>query len=138
LIEQGTHDSLLADEDGAYWALVNAQKLSMGESFAAESDLVESTKPEILEKIMSTASGVRDIEEEAPFKKMGFFHAFGLFMLEQKQHWKWYVVLTIGCIGAACKSFIISLLASFVVPDYLMFNPNITISPVNYLKSVLC
>jgi len=30
VIEEGTHESLLADEDGAYWALVNAQKLSMG------------------------------------------------------------------------------------------------------------
>jgi ATP-binding cassette subfamily B (MDR/TAP) protein 1 len=25
LIEEGTHDSLLANEDGVYWALVNAQ-----------------------------------------------------------------------------------------------------------------
>ncbi|KAF4636377.1 hypothetical protein G7Y89_g1707 [Cudoniella acicularis] len=99
VIEEGTHESLLADEDGAYWALVNAQKLSMGETFADESDLLESSKLEhVLEREMSTASN--PIEAEVVWKDKGFFASFGLLMVEQTQHWFWYSLLFIGCAGA--------------------------------------
>lgn len=57
VVEEGTHESLLADEDGAYFGLVNAQKLSMGEGFAEESNLIEGSKIP-LEQILSNASVV--------------------------------------------------------------------------------
>src|SRR2546429_7317223 len=56
LIEEGTHDSWLADENGVYWALVNAQKLSRGDDFAGESDLIESST-EPLHRGVSVLSG---------------------------------------------------------------------------------
>jgi ABC-type multidrug transport system ATPase subunit len=81
LIEQGTHDSLLADENGAYWALVNAQKLSMGEGFVEESDLIESSKNPLV-RAMSTASGeVKPTEVEAVWKPKSFLSSFGLLMV---------------------------------------------------------
>ena len=80
LIEQGTHESLLADENGAYWALVNAQKLSMGEGFAEESDLIESSKDPLV-RAMSTASGeAKTTEAEAAWKPKSFLGSFGLLM----------------------------------------------------------
>ncbi|PMD39974.1 hypothetical protein L207DRAFT_428418 [Hyaloscypha variabilis F] len=101
LIEEGTHDSLLADEDGAYWALVNAQKISMGEDFASESDLIEaSTDP--LQRNMSAASDQAysaDIEEA--YKPRGFFGSFGFLLAEQSGNWPWYLLLCAGCAGAA-------------------------------------
>lgn len=81
LVEQGTHDSLLADENGAYWALVNAQKLSMGEGFAEESDLIESSKDPLV-RAMSTASGeAKSIEVDAVWKPKSFLSSFGLLMV---------------------------------------------------------
>ena len=80
LVEQGTHESLLADENGAYWALVNAQKLSMGEGFAEESDLIESSKDPLV-RAMSTASGeAKSTEAEAAWKPKSFLGSFGLLM----------------------------------------------------------
>ncbi|TVY22546.1 ABC transporter [Lachnellula hyalina] len=102
VIEQGTHESLLSNEDGSYWALVNAQKLSMGETFADETDLIESTKMEHeLVREMSAASGMKDAEEKVIWKNKGFFASFGLLMAEQTTHWPWYLILSIGCMGAA-------------------------------------
>lgn len=101
VIEEGTHESLLANEDGAYWALVNAQKLSMGEGFADESDLVEGTKV-TLEQVFSNASGDPNLSPtEMAWKPKGFFQSFGLLVWEQRSNWIWYTLLMIGCVGGA-------------------------------------
>lgn len=92
LIEEGTHDSLLANEDGVYWALVNAQKISMGEDFAEESDLIESTI-EPLHRNMSSASDVNYAEAEEAYVPKGFFGSFGFLLAEQTGNWPWYLLL---------------------------------------------
>ena len=56
-MEEGTHDSLLADKEGSYWALVNAQKLSIGEHDETESDLIEEPKIDLLQREPSAAGG---------------------------------------------------------------------------------
>jgi ATP-binding cassette, subfamily B (MDR/TAP), member 1 len=94
LIEEGTHDSLLADEDGVYWALVNAQKLSMGDDdFAGESELIESST-EPLHRGVSAASGettAADVVEV--WKPKSFFGSFGFLLYEQMENWPWYLLL---------------------------------------------
>jgi ATP-binding cassette, subfamily B (MDR/TAP), member 1 len=93
LIEEGTHDSLLANEDGVYWALVNAQKISMGEDFAGESDLIESSI-EPLQRNMSSASGEANAADvEVAYKPKGFFGSFGFLLAEQTGNWPWYLLL---------------------------------------------
>jgi ATP-binding cassette subfamily B (MDR/TAP) protein 1 len=93
VIEEGTHESLLADEDGAYWALVNAQKLSMGEAFADESDLIESNHVP-LERSFTNASGDNNvISTDTEWKPKGFFASFGLLLWEQKSNWTWYSLM---------------------------------------------
>jgi ATP-binding cassette subfamily B (MDR/TAP) protein 1 len=104
VIEQGTHESLLSDEDGAYWALVNAQKLSMGESFADESDLIESSTMDHLVRELSDAEADPKADQsEFVYQRKGIFQSFGLLLYEQKIYWPWYAVLTIGCMGAGGK-----------------------------------
>ncbi|CAG8952578.1 hypothetical protein HYFRA_00009684 [Hymenoscyphus fraxineus] len=99
VIETGTHDTLLANENGAYWALVNAQMLTMGEHFSDENDLTEAYETDnTLKKEMSSASV--QLEENVAWKPKGFFNSFGLLIREQSQRWLWYVVLTFGCLGA--------------------------------------
>lgn len=102
VIEEGTHESLLDNEDGAYWALVNAQKLTMGEAFADESDLIEIAKTGTLDRSMSAASGgAAASEEEAPWKTKGLINSFGRLLLEQGGQWPWYMLLCLGCMAAA-------------------------------------
>ncbi|CZS91522.1 probable leptomycin B resistance protein pmd1 [Rhynchosporium agropyri] len=100
LIEQGTHDSLLSIENGAYWALVNAQKISMGERFAEESDLVESYKDPLVRALSTVSGEAKAAEVEAVWKPRGFFGSFGLLMIEQIKHWPWYLILMCACAAA--------------------------------------
>lgn len=75
----------------------------MGEQFSDENELTEATDVDNALKKEMTSSSVKQ-EEAVAWKPKGFFNSFGLLMREQKQLWPWYLVLTIGCIGAGCKS----------------------------------
>ncbi|CAL3962284.1 unnamed protein product [Diplocarpon coronariae] len=82
------------DKSGAYWALLNAQELSMTEGFAEESDLIElSEEPTV--GFASAASGeakATEVEEQA-WKAKGFLNSFGLLLCEQRSYWPWYLLL---------------------------------------------
>lgn len=101
VVEEGNHENLLNNTNGPYWSLVNAQKLTMGKTFADETDLTEE-KQETLAKIMSTASGTAasPIENEQ-YKPKGFLQSFGLLLREQKSQFSWYIALLCGCLLAA-------------------------------------
>lgn len=101
MVEEGNHESLLNNTDGAYWSLVNAQQLTMGKTFADETDLMEE-RQETLAKIMSTASGtVAGPVENEEYKPKGFLQSFGLLLREQKSQFSWYIALVCGCLLAA-------------------------------------
>ena len=102
VIEQGTHESLLNAKDGAYSALVNAQKLTMGDGYVDESDLIESSKSEPLILTTSSASGAATpLDEPISWKRKGFFTSFGRLLYEQAVQWPFYVILLAGAVGAA-------------------------------------
>jgi hypothetical protein len=80
----------------------------MGDRFESENELTDSKDEElVLNKEMSRASGI-ETAEKVEWKNKGFFKSFGGLIVEQKQRWRWYLVLSAGCAGAACK-FIIRL-----------------------------
>lgn len=83
----------------------------MGENFSDENDLTEATDVDNTLKKEMTSSSIKQ-EEAVVWKPKGFFNSFGLLMREQKQRWPWYLVLTIGCVGAGCKSSITSMSTS--------------------------
>jgi ATP-binding cassette subfamily B (MDR/TAP) protein 1 len=89
VIEEGNHKSLLSNLDGVYWALVNAQQLSMDEPFPEEeADRIQSSNP--LARVQSEGSGkANDMEVEAPYKPKSFFGSFGRLMYEQRSQWQW-------------------------------------------------
>jgi ATP-binding cassette subfamily B (MDR/TAP) protein 1 len=102
VIEQGTHEALLEDINGAYRALVNAQKLTMGDSYVDESDLIENSKSEPLVLTTSSASaGPAAIDDPTTWKRKSFFTSFGRLLYEQAGQWPSYMILLIGCLGAA-------------------------------------
>ncbi|KAF1968688.1 P-loop containing nucleoside triphosphate hydrolase protein [Bimuria novae-zelandiae CBS 107.79] len=123
VIQQGTHDSLLADRAGAYWKLVHAQQLvqeveqkqssSLWEGFLSEKRLSIRTSI-VSEMDMTTPIDVQFTPTEAarPIKGIEgrFFHSFGLLMMEQKRNWVWYLVMLLTAAGAG---------SSYAIQSYL-------------------
>jgi ATP-binding cassette subfamily B (MDR/TAP) protein 1 len=89
VIEEGTHKSLLSNLDGVYWALVNAQHLSMDEPFPEEeADRIQSSNP--LARVQSEGNGkANDTKVEEPYKPKSFFGSFGRLMYEQRGQLQW-------------------------------------------------
>ncbi|KAL5326565.1 hypothetical protein ACEPPN_004252 [Leptodophora sp. 'Broadleaf-Isolate-01'] len=86
VIEEGTHESLLSNPDSAYWALVNAQHLSMDETFPEEADKIQSSGP--LVQVQGEGSGVaNDMEVRETYKPKSFFGSFGVLVYEQRAQW---------------------------------------------------
>ncbi|TAQ89536.1 hypothetical protein B7494_g2142 [Chlorociboria aeruginascens] len=99
VVEQGTHDSLLSNPNGAYSALVNAQQLSMGEPLSEDLDLINKSD-EPLARQMSAASGTVVPREDMVYERKDLIRSFGLLLYEQRTHWLIYTLLIIGCMGA--------------------------------------
>ncbi|KAJ5036402.1 hypothetical protein NUH16_004276 [Penicillium rubens] len=109
-IEEGTHDELLAVEDGLYRGLVNAQKLEIAAD--DEDGTVETIEPfkEELEHY-ATASAEDSQEEAKKTKKRGFFTSVGLLMYESRTHWPFFLLALLGILGAASVGFAANRLA---------------------------
>lgn len=103
IVESGTHESLLTDENGFYHSLVNAQALSLGESTNAVD--IPATK-ELLSAVREKSRTEFTTEDEAEKKKekqRNLFSSFGRFFYETKSIW-WIMALTLffsACAGAA-------------------------------------
>ena len=60
VVEEGTHTSLLEDENGVYFALVNAQQLSMDEAFLEEADAIHEARMEAVQQEISSIDKPED------------------------------------------------------------------------------
>ena len=113
-VEEGTHQSLLAQEDGVYYKLVHAQAL---ETLAEDDDVSKSdaafeTTEEALQKKhseLAQAAGIVDEKDES-YKAKGIFRTIWSFLREQKSLWFWFSVIALStmCCGAlfALQSYI--------------------------------
>jgi ABC-type multidrug transport system ATPase subunit len=114
VVQQGTHESLMREEGGAYWALATAQQLAMGaQEHLAESDPEQLEKGEISEKnSMATIATDTTLVEAvvaprknsaAPKKSRGLWESFVLLIHEQKHRRKWYSILLLSTLGGGGK-----------------------------------
>jgi ATP-binding cassette subfamily B (MDR/TAP) protein 1 len=99
VVEQGTHEGLLAKDDGVYSNLVHAQKLTMDdhveELLKVPSTDAAAEDPVTEEKPIATKA------KESPYELRGFLRSFGLLLIEQKAHIPWLILTIIGAIGGA-------------------------------------
>lgn len=101
-IEEGTHDELLAMEDGLYRGLVNAQRLEIAAD--DEPDAVEITEALKEELDHSTTAALEEPQDKKKnIKKRGFFRSVGLLMYESRNHWPFFLPAIFGILGAAGK-----------------------------------
>ncbi|CAI7603823.1 unnamed protein product [Penicillium manginii] len=99
-VEEGTHDDLLAMDEGLYRGLVNAQKLDTAAD--DDEDTVEITEA-LKQEIDYSTTALEDSQENNKKKvdKRGFFRSVGLLMYESRSHWKFFLLALLGILGAA-------------------------------------
>jgi ABC-type multidrug transport system ATPase subunit len=90
VVEQGTHDSLLLNQDGAYWALVNAQQLSMEDTLADDNaDGIHEAVETIQREMSAPSDAALAAGKDSVYKPRSLFRSFGLLLFEQKKRWPW-------------------------------------------------
>ncbi|KAK1773245.1 putative ABC transporter [Copromyces sp. CBS 386.78] len=103
-VQQGTHSDLMADEEGAYWTLAAAQKLVMDSTELDELSSDLGDKLEVKEcNTPAAKSGSTMITTSASvdekLQRTGGMRNYMLLLCEQKNHWKWYIVMILSAIG---------------------------------------
>jgi ATP-binding cassette, subfamily B (MDR/TAP), member 1 len=102
VVETGTHESLLQNDEGVYYGLVHAQQLSLGEA-AEESDdeIQEEDIGKILSREKSAAKSDTDNAVQKREAKDGnLVTAFGRLLFEQKARWPALGLTVIFAMGA--------------------------------------
>ncbi|KAJ5626849.1 hypothetical protein N7528_004276 [Penicillium herquei] len=110
--EIGTHEELLAMENGLYRGLVNAQKLDIAADEEHDPEEVEAAleKPD---SFTADASYEPESEKTAKVKNRGFFTSIGVFLYEIRTHWVLCILTLLGVLGAG---------AAFPVQSWLFAN----------------
>ncbi|KAL1902761.1 hypothetical protein Sste5346_000671 [Sporothrix stenoceras] len=129
-VEEGTHESLLADENGVYHRLVTAQQLSLGDDRGAAKKVIATSDDDVAgavaddkvgqagenKKAASDASDeILDGNDDAPpsgavgpagaeWKNKNFFGSFGRLLYEQRSGFPYYALLVLFAAGAATAS----------------------------------
>lgn len=109
VVQQGTHVELLAERDGPYWGLANAQQLTLGDDYAdnmisfddSESKVYDEDSV-VFQKFSMDLQPVATPRRSLPRPKW-FLGSFGLFLWEQKPKWRWYYLMVLGALGAGGK-----------------------------------
>lgn len=104
--EQGTHESLLENENGVYYGLVHAQKLSLGEPSTAgaddsdEADANETAAVLTREKSAALSEGAAT-SQTPEYKPQGFAKSFGRLLYEQKSRFPVYAGIVVAAMCTA-------------------------------------
>ena len=102
VVEQGTHDELLSNDEGVYYGLVHAQKLSLGdseeESYAEDEEDIKA----VLKREKSAAkSEAESAHEGGKWKDKNLITGFGKLLSEQKSRFYLYAIAVFGAMCAA-------------------------------------
>ena len=106
VVEQGTHDALLSDHEGAYHRLVHAQKLSLGDEDGYEQEQGDSVMKQ--DVVIEAEHIGRSPPEETPveshstqWKDKNLFNGFGKLLYEQRSRFPLYMIAIVFSMGAA-------------------------------------
>ncbi|KAI9653220.1 MAG: hypothetical protein M1821_007651 [Bathelium mastoideum] len=106
--QQGTHEELINDKAGSYWALASAQVLSRDRSYVGNPDFPDSGG-EIDNSTDLSDLRVTDDEEEnvssqdTVMESKGSSGSFWLLLWEQRPLWRWYSLLLMGTLSAGAS-----------------------------------
>ncbi|GJC92408.1 ABC transporter transmembrane region [Colletotrichum higginsianum] len=122
VVEQGTHESLLEDDEGVYYGLVHAQQLSLGDQ---TEDNNNDNKEEELDAVLAREKSATRVEVDSTRQKTeatnrNIFQSFGLLLYEQRDRWL-LCILTV--VFAACCAAGTPLQAWLFAKVIVVFNP---------------
>jgi ATP-binding cassette, subfamily B (MDR/TAP), member 1 len=107
VVQQGTHEELLAATDGPYWGLANAQQLCLGDDSPDSRQLIDTELQDVdIEHFEKSGDNYEEsMTSNAPIQEPNnVLGSFGLFLWEQKPHWLWYSLMIVGALGAGGKN----------------------------------
>ncbi|KAM0318437.1 hypothetical protein ACHAO8_001828 [Botrytis cinerea] len=110
VVQQGTHEQLLLDLNGPYWALANAQHLGNGDLARKEIDIPSDPEKRGIDSPIFERVSL-DMAENLPSMEMQFpdtkpktpVGSFILFLWEQKPRWVWYTIMFLSSLGAGAS-----------------------------------
>jgi hypothetical protein len=103
VVQQGTHDQLMADTGGDYWNLSNAQQLFLNDDLKSGRKVGDPEKQIYLEDAIEVSSEDFEIvprSQSSVEVPKPFLGNFMLFLWEQNYQWRWYAVMILGALGA--------------------------------------
>ncbi|TLD29668.1 P-loop containing nucleoside triphosphate hydrolase protein [Venturia nashicola] len=105
LVEQGTHEQLLRDEDGVYSGFVRAQNVEMGDNDDQDIEEDEITideqaqVPTVSPGLLSSSPAEFTQKAEKEGKAKGCMRSLGVLIYEQRKNWWLYLLTLIGVLG---------------------------------------
>lgn len=111
VVQQGTHESLMTQEGGAYWTLATAQQLVQADADDSD-ETPRNLDAEVSEKKSMTTIGTDTTLVENTVGSPGsndtgkkrLWRSFWILLSEQKRHWKWYTVLLLSALCGGGKT----------------------------------
>ncbi|CZT49832.1 related to multidrug resistance protein [Rhynchosporium secalis] len=129
VVQQGSHDQLLADTEGAYWHLANAQQLSLGDDKATTMAEIDDAASEASDLTafgrISDDSDRQELVEAESYVLKGFFGSFGSLLWEQKPHFKWYFAMLLSALGAGAAFPIQSFLSAKIFSVFSLYGESL-------------
>lgn len=123
VVEQGTHESLLENDEGVYYGLVHAQQLSLGDQTEdSDSDNKEEDLGAVLDREKSAARSEADsTRQKTQAVNRNLFQSFGRLLYEQRSRWL-LCILTV--VFAGCAAAGTPLQAWLFAKVIVVFNPD--------------
>jgi ATP-binding cassette subfamily B (MDR/TAP) protein 1 len=117
VVEQGTHEQLLDDDEGVYSSLVRAQTVETGDggveqfdedaiSLSTDMPAREQEKPK---KAKPSAAHSEQALPRPTGKEIGFLRGFTLLISEQKENWVVFPIALLSAMTGGCESYFIHL-----------------------------
>ncbi|SPO00227.1 related to multidrug resistance protein [Cephalotrichum gorgonifer] len=127
IVQEGTHEGLMAEVGGAYWKLATAQRVDLqggpggpGPSpLGAEVGGARGRSMDIMESEESMGEKEKDGGGEGAGG--GFFASFGTLIVEQgRERWRWYAVLVFGVLIAGASPAVQAFLFANVLSGFYL------------------
>lgn len=146
VMEEGTHQELLKNDEGIYSGLVRAQNIAMGaEDHQGDEEDSEEEQLQLIKTKSLTGTG-EPVESDgimtkdgllAGYKKVGFMRSFGQILYEQRRLWPQYCVTLLTCAAAGAVFPVQSYIFAQLINAFTVIDPRVISDRTNYWALIM-